>query len=63
MKLKILINLLLVCDKIEKNLYLIVTTIVKDKLQNKDSEAIHDLLLAKIKILILIGDKMNMHII
>ena len=60
---KILINLLLVCDKIEKNLYLIVTTIVKDKLQNKDSEAIHDLLLAKIKILILIGDKMNMHII
>ena len=39
-----------VCDKIERNLYLIGTTIVEDKLQNKVPETIRDLRLAKIKI-------------
>ena len=48
-----------VCDKIEKNLYLIGTTIVEDKLQNKVPETIRDLRLAKIKIWMLTGDKMN----
>ena len=47
------------CDKIEKNLYLIGTTIVEDKLQNKVPKIIRDLPLAKIKIWMLIGDKMN----
>ena len=48
-----------VCDKIEKNLYLIGTTIVEDKLQNEVPETIRDLRLAKIKIWMLTGDKMN----
>ena len=48
-----------VCDKIEKNLFLIGTTIVEDKLQNKVPETIRDLRLAKIKIWMLTGDKMN----
>ena len=47
------------CDKIEKNLYLIGKTIVEDTLQNKVPEIIYDLRLEKIKILMLIGDKMN----
>ena len=48
-----------VCDKIEQNLYLLGTTIVEDKLQNKVPETIRDLRLAKIKIWMLTGDKMN----
>ena len=48
-----------VYDKIENNLYLIGTTIVEDKLQNKVPETIRDLRLAKIKIWMLTGDKMN----
>ena len=48
-----------VYDKIEKNLYLIGTTIVEDKLQDKVPETIRDLRLAKIKIWMLTGDKMN----
>ena len=48
-----------VCDKIEQNLYLIGTTIVEDKLQSKVPETIRDLRLAKIKIWMLTGDKMN----
>ena len=47
------------CDKIEKNLYLIGTTIVEDKLQDKVPETIRDLRLADIKIWMLTGDKMN----
>ena len=47
------------CDKIEKNLYLIGTTIVEDKLQDKVPETIRDLRLAEIKIWMLTGDKMN----
>jgi phospholipid-transporting ATPase len=46
-------------DKMEKNLYLIGTTIVEDKLQSKVPETIRDLRLAKIKIWMLTGDKMN----
>ena len=48
-----------VCDKMEQNLFLIGTTIVEDKLQNKVPETIRDLRLAKIKIWMLTGDKMN----
>ena len=48
-----------VYEKIEKNLYLIGTTIVEDKLQDKVPETIRDLRLAKIKIWMLTGDKMN----
>ena len=48
-----------VYDKIEKNLYLIGTTIVEDKLQDKVPETIRDLRLARIKIWMLTGDKMN----
>ena len=48
-----------VYDKIEQNLYLIGTTIVEDKLQDKVPETIRDLRLAKIKIWMLTGDKMN----
>ena len=48
-----------VCDKLERNLFLIGTTIVEDKLQNKVPETIRDLRLAKIKIWMLTGDKMN----
>ena len=48
-----------VYDKIERNLYLIGTTIVEDKLQDKVPETIRDLRLAKIKIWMLTGDKMN----
>ena len=47
------------CEKIEKNLYLIGTTIVEDKLQDKVPETIRDLRLAEIKIWMLTGDKMN----
>ena len=48
-----------VCDKIEQNLYLIGTTIVEDKLQEKVPETIRDLRLAEIKVWMLTGDKMN----
>ena len=48
-----------VCNKIEQNLYLIGTTIVEDKLQEKVPETIRDLRLAKIKVWMLTGDKMN----
>ena len=48
-----------VCDKIEKNLFLIGTTIVEDKLQEKVPETIRDLRLAQIKVWMLTGDKMN----
>ena len=48
-----------VYEKIEKNLYLIGTTIVEDKLQDKVPETIRDLRLAEIKIWMLTGDKMN----
>ena len=48
-----------VCDKIEQNLYLIGTTIVEDKLQDNVPETIRDLRLAKIKVWMLTGDKMN----
>ena len=48
-----------VCDKIEQNLFLIGTTIVEDKLQEKVPETIRDLRLAKIKVWMLTGDKMN----
>ena len=48
-----------VCDTIEKNLYLIGTTIVEDKLQEKVPETIRDLRLAHIKVWMLTGDKMN----
>ena len=47
------------CDTIEKNLFLIGTTIVEDKLQDKVPETIRDLRLAKIKVWMLTGDKMN----
>ena len=48
-----------VCDKIERNLYIIGTTIVEDKLQEKVPETIYDLRLAHIKVWMLTGDKMN----
>ena len=48
-----------VCDKLEQNLYLIGTTIVEDKLQDKVPETIRDLRLAQIKVWMLTGDKMN----
>ena len=48
-----------VCEKIEKNLNLIGTTIVEDKLQDQVPETIRDLRLAKIKVWMLTGDKMN----
>ena len=48
-----------VCDKIERNLFLIGTTIVEDKLQEKVPETIRDLRLAQIKVWMLTGDKMN----
>ena len=47
------------CDKIEQNLFLIGTTIVEDKLQEKVPETIRDLRLAQIKVWMLTGDKMN----
>ena len=46
-------------DKVEQNIYLIGCTIVEDKLQEKVPETIRDLELAKIKIWMLTGDKMN----
>ena len=49
----------LVYDKIEQNLFLIGTTIVEDKLQEKVPETIRDLRLAHIKVWMLTGDKMN----
>ena len=48
-----------VYDKVEQNLYLIGTTIVEDKLQEKVPETIRDLRLAQIKVWMLTGDKMN----
>ena len=47
------------CEKVEKNLFLIGTTIVEDKLQEKVPETIRDLRLAQIKVWMLTGDKMN----
>ena len=49
----------IVYDSIERDLYLIGTTIVEDKLQDQVPETIHDLRLADIKIWMLTGDKMN----
>ena len=46
-------------DKIEKDLYIIGSTIVEDKLQEKVPETIRDLSLADIKIWMLTGDKMD----
>ena len=48
-----------VYDKIERNLYIVGTTIVEDKLQEKVPETIYDLRLAHIKVWMLTGDKMN----
>ncbi len=48
-----------VYETIENNLYLLGTTIVEDKLQDLVPETIRDLRLAKIKIWMLTGDKMN----
>ena len=48
-----------VYNSIEKDLYLLGTTIVEDKLQDKVPETIRDLRLAKIKVWMLTGDKMN----
>ena len=48
-----------VYETIEKNLILLGTTIVEDKLQDLVPETIRDLRLAKIKIWMLTGDKMN----
>ena len=48
-----------VYETIEKDLFLLGTTIVEDKLQDKVPETIRDLRLAKIKIWMLTGDKMN----
>ena len=44
---------------IEKDLFLLGTTIVEDKLQDLVPETIRDLRLAKIKVWMLTGDKMN----
>ena len=48
-----------VYESIENNLYLLGTTIVEDKLQDLVPQTIRDLRLAKIKIWMLTGDKMN----
>ena len=48
-----------VYETIEKDLYLLGTTIVEDKLQDLVPETIRDLRLAKIKVWMLTGDKMN----
>ena len=48
-----------VYNSIEKDLYLLGTTIVEDKLQDLVPETIRDLRLAKIKVWMLTGDKMN----
>ena len=48
-----------VYETVENNLYLLGTTIVEDKLQDLVPETIRDLRLAKIKIWMLTGDKMN----
>jgi magnesium-transporting ATPase (P-type) len=44
---------------VENNLFLIGTTIVEDKLQDKVPETIRDLRMAGVKIWMLTGDKMN----
>ena len=46
-------------EAIEKNLFLLGTTIVEDKLQDLVPETIKDLRLAKIKVWMLTGDKMS----
>ena len=48
-----------VYETIEKNLFLLGSTIVEDKLQDLVPETIRDLRLAKIKVWMLTGDKMN----
>ena len=48
-----------VYEAIEKNLFLLGCTIVEDKLQDLVPETIRDLRLAKIKVWMLTGDKMN----
>ena len=48
-----------VYEDIEKDLFLLGTTIVEDKLQDLVPETIRDLRLAKIKVWMLTGDKMN----
>jgi phospholipid-transporting ATPase len=46
-------------DDIEKNVYIIGSTIVEDKLQDKVEDTIRDLRLASIKIWMLTGDKID----
>ena len=48
-----------VYNSVEKELYLLGTTIVEDKLQDLVPQTIRDLRLAKIKVWMLTGDKMN----
>ena len=48
-----------VYETIEKNLFLLGSTIVEDKLQDLVPETIRDLRLSKIKVWMLTGDKMN----
>ena len=48
-----------VYDSIERDLFLLGSTIVEDKLQDLVPETIRDLRLAKIKVWMLTGDKMN----
>ena len=48
-----------VYETVEKDLFLLGATIVEDKLQEKVPETIRDLRLAKIKVWMLTGDKMN----
>ena len=48
-----------VYESIEKDLFLLGATIVEDKLQDLVPETIRDLRLAKIKVWMLTGDKMN----
>ncbi len=46
-------------EEIEKDMYLIGATAVEDKLQDRVSETITDLLTAKIKVWMLTGDKLE----
>ena len=46
-------------EEIEKDMYLIGATAVEDKLQDRVSETITDLLAAKIKVWMLTGDKLE----
>ena len=46
-------------DKIERNIYLLGSTVVEDKLQHEVPETIQNFRLAKMKVWMLTGDKMN----